>query len=61
MIKIIHSFNWFSILRGGGTSDLMFKLVKSQEKNPKLLPGIITSDESLDTNLVSAIIVMYFI
>jgi len=61
MIKVVHSFNWFSIKKAGGTSDLMFKIVKSQEKNQELLPTILTSDDNLDYDLKKQLLNTNFI
>ena len=52
MIKVIHAFIWFSVKKGGGTCDLMYKIVKSQEKHSALKPGIISSSDYLDNSLV---------
>ena len=61
MIKVVHSFNWFSIKKAGGTSDLMFKIVKSQEKHQELLPTILTSDDNLDYDLKNKLLKTNFI
>ncbi len=60
-IKVVHSFNWFSIKKAGGTSDLMFKIVKAQEKNPELYPAILSSDDSFDYSLKDQLKKTYFI
>ena len=52
MIRVIHAFIWFSIKKGGGTCDLVYKIVKSQEKHPSLKPSIISSSDHLDNLLV---------
>ena len=50
-IIVAHSFIWFSVKKAGGTSDLMFKLVKAQEKNKELATIVVSSDDSLDHEL----------
>ena len=51
MIKVLHAFIWFSISKGGGTCDLMYKLAKAQEKRDDLKPMIYSSNEYFDQNL----------
>ena len=51
MIKVLHAFIWFSISKGGGTCDLMYKLAKAQEKRDDLKPMIHSSNEYFDQNL----------
>ena len=55
IIKVLHAFIWFSISRGGGTCDLIYKIVKSQEKESDLKPIIYASKEHLELNLVEGL------
>ena len=51
MIKVLHAFIWFSISKGGGTCDLMYKLAKAQEKRDDLKPIIYSSNQYFDQKL----------
>ena len=51
MIKVLHAFIWFSISKGGGTCDLIFKLARAQQKRDDLSPIIYASRDHLDENL----------
>jgi glycosyltransferase involved in cell wall biosynthesis len=53
IISVAHPFIWFSIRKAGGTSDLMFKLIKAQENNSTIKPLIVTSSDNLDYSLKS--------
>ena len=49
-MRVLHSFIFFSIKFAGGTSDLMFKILKAQAKSggePLLLTGDYKYDEDL--------------
>ena len=49
-MRILHSYLFFSIKYAGGTSDLMFKILKAQAKfgtRPVLLTGDHMFDEAL--------------
>lgn len=53
-MNILHAYLFFSVKYAGGTSDLMYKIVKAQIKsghNPKILTG----DYKLDSDLVKNI------
>ena len=51
MIKVLHAFIWFSISKGGGTCDLIYKLAKAQEKRDDLKPIIYASNQYFDQKL----------
>lgn len=53
-MKVLHSFLFFSISYAGGTSDLMFKILKAQAKagdTPVLLTGSYKFDQKLFSDL----------
>lgn len=53
-MKILHAYLFFSIKFAGGTSDLMYKIAKAQEKqgvNPAILSGNYKFDEELASEL----------
>ena len=53
-MKVLHSFLFFSISYAGGTSDLMFKILKAQAKAgdiPVLLTGSYKFDQKLFSDL----------
>ena len=54
MMNIYHAYLFFSIRFAGGTSDLMFKICKAQEKQghkPTVISGHYEFDEALAANL----------
>ena len=52
MLKVCHAYIFFSIKFAGGTSDLMYKLCKSQSKFG-LLPTIYSGDYKFDKDLAA--------
>lgn len=54
VIKVLHAYIFFSIKFAGGTSDLMFKIAKNQQKT-NVKPSIITGDYKLDRNLMKSL------
>jgi len=53
-VNILHSFILFSIEVGGGTSDLMYKIVKAQAK-AGLKPSILSGDYAFDSELANSL------
>lgn len=51
MIKVLHAYIFFSIKFAGGTSDLMFKIAKNQQKT-NVQPSIITGNYQIDYDLI---------
>lgn len=49
-MKVCHAFIFFSIKFAGGTSDLMYKICKAQEKT-NIKPVVYTGDYNFDNNL----------
>jgi glycosyltransferase involved in cell wall biosynthesis len=53
-MKVLHAFLFFSIRYAGGTSDLMYKIVKAQSK-AGLKPVILSGDYKFDDELASSL------
>ena len=51
-INVLHVYLFFSIKYAGGTSDLMYKIIKNQEKTD-VTPSIITGDHNIDYELIN--------
>ena len=51
-INVLHVYLFFSIKYAGGTSDLMYKIIKNQEKTD-VSPSIITGDHNIDYELIN--------
>jgi glycosyltransferase involved in cell wall biosynthesis len=60
MIKVLHAYIFFSIKFAGGTSDLMFKIAKNQQKT-NVQPSIITGDYQIDYDLIKQLPLTDFI
>ena len=52
-ITVAHPFIWFSIKKAGGTSDLMYKLIKSQERHSQIQPIVVSTSDNIDNDLIA--------
>lgn len=60
-IVVLHAFIWFSIKKGGGTTDLLYKILLSQQKNKQISPAVICTDDFFDEKLRKELSQTYFI